>query len=70
MGERKAHEDGLREGIARVVKYLREKVGNRAITGYQCALMIERAMLETESNAVTARQQFIEALRGGQGEAK
>ncbi len=70
MNERKAHTDGVQDGLARCIKYLREKIGSRALTGHQAALMVERSMLDGEQNSVTARRQFVEALRGGQGEAR
>ncbi len=57
-------QEQIRRGIGRVVEYMRLQIGARALTGYQAALMIERAMLESEQQSVTARREFVEALRG------
>lgn len=70
MNERKARAEGLQDGLARCMRYLREKIGSHAVTGYQAALMIERSELDGDTQEIIARRQFVEALRGGQGEAK
>ena len=70
MNERKAHSEGFQAGLQRCISYLRQTIGGKALTGHQAALMIERSMLDGESNEIIARRQWIEALRGGQGEAK
>ncbi len=64
MGERKAHADGVQEGLARCIRYMRESIAAKSISGYQAALMIERSMLEFEPAEVRARQRFVEQLRG------
>ncbi len=52
-----------RDGINRCVAYMRNKVAGQAITGYQAALMIERAMLEIELEESAMRKRFIEQLQ-------
>lgn len=55
--------DLTRRGIGRAVEYLRQQIGQKAVTGHQAATLIERAMLEQELQEVTMRNQWIEALR-------
>lgn len=62
--ERAARQEGMREAIARCVKYFRERVAGKSITGYQAALMIERAMIEEEPAESEARRRFIDSMRG------
>jgi hypothetical protein len=54
----------VRAGIARCIEYMRSKVGTRALTGNQAALMIERAMLSAERHEITARRNLLQGLRG------
>lgn len=63
MNERKAKSEGVEEGLQKCIRYLREHIGNRALTGYQAAMMVERAMLETESFNVQARERLIDSMR-------
>lgn len=62
--QRKAERDGMREGIDACVKFLREKVRGRALTGFQAAVIIERAMIDAELPEVAARRRFIDSLQG------
>ncbi len=51
------------------INYFRHNLAGRAFTGHQLAVMLERAS-DIEPQEVTARRQFVDALRGGQGEAR
>lgn len=57
-----AHYRGFEEGIAICLKFLREQVGDRALTGYQSAKAIEKAVLSSESAEVLARRAFLKSL--------
>ncbi len=63
LGERKAANDGVKSGIDRCIRYLRESVGGKAITGYVAALMIERSMIENEPAESEARRKFVDGMR-------
>ncbi len=63
LSERKAENNGVRSGVDRCIRYLRESVGGKAITGYVAAMMIERAMIENEPAESEARRRFVEGMR-------
>ena len=60
IGERQA----FRDGVNHAVKFLREKIGGRAVTGYQMATALERAGLESDTAEAKARQDFVRSLGG------
>jgi hypothetical protein len=57
---------GVARGISLAVKFLREKIAGQALTGYQSAVAIERAMISTETAEVTERRAMIASTRPAQ----
>ena len=62
LKQRNASATGFAHGIARCVEYFRTKVAGTAVTGYQAAAMLERAMIESEPPGTKARERFIQVL--------
>jgi hypothetical protein len=61
--EREAHQEGVREGLNMAIKFLRTVIGGRALTGYQSALALDKAMVGAELPEAQERRKFIEAMR-------
>lgn len=56
---------GFSAGMTACLRYLRDEVGHRALTGYQVARDVEDSVTNTESAEVLARRAFLKSLTPG-----
>lgn len=62
--ERAADQHGREQGIQTCVRFLREAIGNRALTGYQAARELERGIIAGESSELRMRRSFLQTIGG------
>lgn len=60
---REGRAEGIREGVQLCIVHMREVVAGRAVTGFQAALILERAMIGAETPEAIARRKAVDALR-------
>ncbi len=57
--ERAATFRGFEAGVSACVRFLRDTVGDRAASGHQAALLLERGVTGAESPEIVARRALI-----------
>lgn len=62
MSERQAREEGFTAGVEACVKVIRERGGDRALTGYQTARLLEK-LVTPESFEVRSRRELVKSLQ-------
>lgn len=62
LNERDAREAGFKAGVAACVKLIRERAGDRELTGYQTARLLE-SVVASESFEVRSRRELVKSLQ-------
>ncbi len=62
--ERAAYQKGAQHGFEACIKYLREHVAGRSLSGYETAKVLEKNMLGPGAPELIAQRKLIASMRG------